>query len=202
MGRVISGLVRWGFVMIEKRWPARGPYSIVAPGTSDGKLVLTSALGLHVKQRIQLKDTFLPTLALEIKRVIGPNKIEVGEIGASISQRTNVSSYGVTSSVFAPEQPRNDIPLQEISRAIYEEEPAVARRVIWVDPYGDYYTIANPVPVSGSITVSSFNYDAWTETYDCNKDLSVVKYYLLGNLIRTITLTRDQDGDIISGTRI
>lgn len=133
---------------IEKNWPATGPFNLTAPGTTTGKLQLTSTLGLKVKQRIQLKDPLLPEMPLEIKRVVGENEIEVGRIGKSITDRVDVSIYGLASLVFAPEQPRNSIPLAEIERAIYEEEPTVARRVIEVDPYGRPYTPNNPEPAA------------------------------------------------------
>lgn len=145
---------------IEKKWSAIGPYPVTAPGTIDGKLTLTSALGIKVKMKIQLLDPVLPEIPLEIKRVIGPFLIEVGPIGAPITARTNVSAYGTTSSVFIPEQSRNSIPLNEADRSVYEEEPTNAIRSMFVDPYGDYVTVDNPLPVQlsdGSINIETLN---------------------------------------------
>lgn len=144
---------------IERKWPAAGPFFLVAPGNSKGQIVIPTATGFHVKQKIQLKSINPePTvLALEIKRIIPSATdainstmiLEVGPIGGAIGNRTDVSAFVAAESfVFAPEQPRPDIPLQEIERALYEEEPAMARRVLSVDPRGDYITPENPAPTS------------------------------------------------------
>lgn len=142
---------------IEKKWPATGPYAVMATGSVDGALILSSALGLHVKQKIKLTDPFVPgELSLEIKRIIGPplsniNQfpvILVGPTGTNIMTFSDVSMYGVDSVLYAPEQPRNTIPLQESDRAAFEEEPANAYREMIVDPYGNPATPANPVPTA------------------------------------------------------
>jgi hypothetical protein len=112
-------------------------------GTVDGKIYLPSVLNFHVKQQIQLIDTVQPEMALQIKRIIGLDAsdvddfphIEVGPLGESITARTNVSAYGVTSVVFAPEQSRPAIPLQELDRATYNDEPAVAKRRLIQRPF-------------------------------------------------------------------
>lgn len=142
---------------VERKWPAAGPFFLVAPGTAKGELTILTTVGLHVKQKIQLRDQNpIPSgLALEIKRILAPKVsgtnstmiLEVGLPGTPISNRVDVSAFIAGSSfIFAPEQPRPDIPLQEVERAIYEEEPAVARRVISVDPLGQTYTENNPAP--------------------------------------------------------
>jgi hypothetical protein len=139
---------------IEKKWATTGPYSVTTPGTSDGVLTLALPvdryLKLHVKQRIRLSDPVQPTLELEIKRVVAPNIIEVGAIGKPITNRSDVSSYGAASTVFSPEQDRPTIPIQELDRATFEEEPGANRRTMVVDPNGDYTTISNPFPVEVS----------------------------------------------------
>jgi hypothetical protein len=145
--------------MLEKRWPAVGPLPFALQGTTNGIIYLHTVLGLYVKQQIHLLDPTIPTtppLTVQIKRVVGFDSldftdfpyIEVGPLNGGIGMRTDVSAYGLLSSVFAPEQPRSSIPLQEIERAIYADEPAVARRVVEVDPEGNYFTPNNPAPTA------------------------------------------------------
>lgn len=143
--------------MIEKKWPAVGPFPLVLKGTTDGRLYLKSVTGFHVKQQIKLTDAIFPgELPLQIKRVVGvlasdtssyPH-IEVGPIGENLSSRTDVSAYGLLSTVYAPEQPRPSIPLNEMDRATYNDEPAVAKRTVHVDPAGNYIGPENPSPVA------------------------------------------------------
>jgi hypothetical protein len=139
---------------IEKKWAITGPYSVTTPGTIDGVLTLALPadrfLKLHVRQRIRLSDPVQPMLELEIKRIVTPNIIEVGSVGKPITNRVDVSAYGASSSVFAPEQDRPTIPIQELDRATFEEEPGANRRTMIVDPNGDYTTISNPFPVEVS----------------------------------------------------
>lgn len=138
---------------VEKRWLAVGPIALTAPGQTDGRVTVATSLGFKVKMVVRLSDTVLPALSLEVKRVISSTQLELGPIGTPITTRSDLSSYSATSSLFAQEQPRNSIPLQEIDRAIYEEEPTVAERVTLIDPYGDFYTNSNPLPINASISV-------------------------------------------------
>jgi hypothetical protein len=79
----------------------------------------------------------LPSLALEVKRVSSDTTLELGPVGGKISERVDLSAYASgTSFIYANEQPRPVIPLQEIQRSIYEEEPAVAMRTVQVNAAG------------------------------------------------------------------
>jgi hypothetical protein len=183
----------------EKKWLATGPYSVVSSGTSDGKLTLSSALGLHVKQRIQLRDPILPEIALEIKKVTGAPSgsttifpvIEVGRVGAPLLDRVDVSSYGLTSSVFAPEQNRNAIPLNEIQRQIYEEEPAVAQREVLVDSFGQHITPDNPLPVAPANGLVKQPFDKIINSFDAYGNVTQTQYFYKNILVSTVTLTYD-----------
>jgi hypothetical protein len=188
--------------LIERKWLATTA-TLTAFGTSRGMVTVDSTLGFRVKAIVRLTQALQPTLSLEVKRVNSPTSMEIGPVG-HIDDRIDLTPYGAGSVVFMPTQPRTDIPLKDIDRATYEEEPVVARRVTQVDEFGRIIGGGAPVNVnvvSGG-SGSSFNYDAWTETYDADKNLMVVKYYLASVLVRTITMTRDADGDIISGTRV
>ncbi len=122
--------------MIERTWRKVAPVSLTAQGTTLGRISVTSTHHFKVKMRVTLSDPSLPVLILEVKRILSPEEMELGPSGP-ISARQDLSAYGVTSIVQAPEQVRPNIPLQEIERAVYEEEPTVAKRVVVVDRYGN-----------------------------------------------------------------
>lgn len=142
--------------MVEKQWPLIGPVAVTVPGTSKGELTITSTLGFKVKMIVALTDPSLPPQKLEIKRVPSPTQLILGPPG-KITDRADLTLYGATSFVVSAEQPRNSIPIQEIERATYEEEPTVAWRCMMVDPFGRYFSASNPLPVSltGGATISA-----------------------------------------------
>jgi len=76
---------------------------------------------------------------LEVKRVPSGTVVELGPTDAAISGRTDLSLYTVAdgASITANFQARNRIPLKDIERAVYEEEPTVAIRVVQVDQFGN-----------------------------------------------------------------
>lgn len=127
----------WTF-MIEKHWSNIAPVAFTATGTSRGRVTVTDTRGFRVKQRVVVGSTAsLPSLVLEVKRVVSPTEMDLGSPEKPISDRTDLSLYSaLTSFVYANEQQRPNISPQDIDRATYEEEPVVARRVIQVDEYG------------------------------------------------------------------
>jgi len=146
--------------MIEKFYKAINAVAITASGTINGKLTLATTLNFKVKMRVLLEDPVAPDIALEVKRVNSSNELELGPIGQSIQKRTDLSAYSATSTLRSILQKRPDIPLQEIERAVFEEEPTVALRVKPVDPFGNSYTVENPIPVQlsdGSINIGTVN---------------------------------------------
>jgi len=137
--------------MIEKRWAAIAPISLIADGTTDGYIILSTTAGFKTKQEVILKATGEETLALQIKRVLSNTQLLVGPRGTKLSVFSDISIYTTAknATLEAYEQPRPDIPLQEIQRAIFEEEPAVAQRTIAVDQWGQPYSDSNPLPIAG-----------------------------------------------------
>jgi hypothetical protein len=137
--------------MQERFYAAVGPVALVAAGTTDGKLTLESTSGFKVKMRVFLTDSLNPHINLQVKRVNGPTELEVGPIGGSINDRTDVSVYGVTAFLEARRQSRPSIPENERQRFIYEEEPVVADRVLFVDEFGSKFTSDNPIPFDSKV---------------------------------------------------
>lgn len=118
---------------------------LTAPGTVVGKISITSTFGFKVKMRVLLADPVFPDLFLEVKRVNSSKELELGPLNEPIQNRTDLSAYGATSTLRATIQNRNTIPLQEIERAVYEEEPTIAIRNILVNEFGDKINESNPL---------------------------------------------------------
>lgn len=123
--------------MIERKWIDRVA-NFLTNGQGNGNFTVADTSGFKVKQQVQISSTTQPTLYLEIKRIAGTT-ISVGPIDANISARTDISAYLVadTARIYAPEQARPNININQFMRATYEEEPAVAIRVIQVDKDGN-----------------------------------------------------------------
>ena len=81
----------------------------------------------------------------------------VGPKNKSIHVRTDISSFLISdnAAIHANEQERPSVPVQEIERSTYEEEPTVARRVVIVDKWGNRIDDNNPLAVNATIDVST-----------------------------------------------
>ena len=135
--------------LYEKRWPTNIE-SFTLNGGSDGLITVSDTTGFFVSQIVFISATGLPQLELKVKRVISATQLYVGPNGSNsnIDTRTNVSAYTVAlnAQIYATEQLRPNIQENYITRAVYQEEPAVALRVIQVDKLG------NPVGGSGGVS--------------------------------------------------
>lgn len=134
----------------EKKWVAVAPRLLTSDGTADGVLTLATTKNLHVKQCITIVSDTVGQRTLQINSIPSPTQIEVGELKSTINQRTDVSAYTIAdnASIQAKVQARPTIPQTEHERAVFEEEPIVAKRVIQVDEFGNIYCDDNPFPVS------------------------------------------------------
>lgn len=145
--------------MIEKRWAAIAPRLFVASGNTRGVITLGTNVDFRVKMIVAIMHPTLPTLELEVKRVVGHTKLVLGPPG-KLSLTQNLSAYDNQSTIYAQEQERPNIPLNEIQRAVFAEEPAVATRVLTVDQWGDPYSVENPLAVqlsNGSLNIENLN---------------------------------------------
>lgn len=144
--------------MIEKLWSAVPAVPLEISGNSRGLVQVSSTYGFKVKMNVTISDG-TNSLLLEVKRIVNDKQMFLGEKG-DIKLRSNLSSFPAGSIVWALEQPRQSIPLQEIERAVYDEEPTVALRSVLVDNYGNYYRTDNPLPVKlsdGSVNIGTVN---------------------------------------------
>ena len=170
--------------MLEKRFTAVAPQLFTADGTTNGVIKVVYSGFFKVKQQIIIKsNTQGPTTDLEVKKIVDVNTIEIGPKG-KIDLRADLSMYTTVDAahIFANEQHRSLIPQEEVIRAVYEEEPVVAYRVIGVDQNG------NTVNWSENGLVPS-EFDDVLLTRDLDEDIVGIKFYLRGTEIRDLELT-------------
>lgn len=156
----------------------------IIPLTANGaKGLLTVALvdGLFTKQKINLTSNALDAVTLEIKGFNALNQVIVGIPGA-INNRFDCSGYLVSDSaaIQADIQDRPGITPDEVTRAVYQEEPATALRVVAVDKFGNE-TRSGMVNTEYDSTSVAYP-DAVTEVY------SFYKGGLSGVLVATSTI--------------
>lgn len=143
----------------EKRFPNIEPKAFTSNGTINGKLTILDTSVFKVKQKVILSADTLPNITVEIKSITDENTITVGPIGGSISKYIDISLYTVVlnAAISANEQARPSIPIQEIERYVYEEEPTVAKRVMLVDVFGNHISESNPLDVKGELSLQLSN---------------------------------------------
>lgn len=143
---------------IERSYPPVGPVAFTQNGGSDGIISVTDTSFFKVKMIVVVKATSLTDTRFEIKKVISSTEMVLGPENKPIHARSDMSAYtlGLTPTVEAFEQARPNIPPVDFERAVYEEEPVVAKRSYLVDKYGNPYTISNPFPVAlaGSVELN------------------------------------------------
>lgn len=142
--------------MYEKRLKAVPPQLFTTDGTANGKITVADSSLFKVKQEVSVVRTSTQPMLLEIKRIDDINTIYLGPLSQTIDKRQDMSAYTVAagSNISAIEQKRPSIPSEEVNRAVYEEEPAVALRTILVDSLGNKIDNNNPLPVQVDTTVN------------------------------------------------
>jgi hypothetical protein len=175
---------------VERKLGLVSPVLLTSNGTAGGLVTVSSTKGFVVKAQVILTANTLPTLQLEVKRVLSKTQFLVGEKG-KIEQRANISLYttALNATIYQPEQDRPGIPYEQHERATYEEEPAMAKRVIIVDSFGDKYDESNPFHITnGEGILSGITYDDIQATYP-NLTTENYSYYLDAVLVATVQVT-------------
>ncbi len=151
-------------MFIEKKRLHIAPRAFTANGSIHGLVQIANTRGFYVKQKVTIKSSTQPPLLVEIKRFDSLTSFYVGPLPpqGKIGDRIDISAYLVAdgATIEAVEQDRPGITIQEHERAVYVEEPVVAKRVISVDQDGRYYDTTNPVPVrlsDGSVNIGTVN---------------------------------------------
>lgn len=187
--------------MLEKRFEAVSPQPFTANGTADGKVTIADTRLFKVGQKVFLKSNSLPFLdGLEVKRILSPTELLVGPEKKPNHVYSNLSGFLVADNavIGSNEQPRTSVPMEEHSRAVYEEEPTVAIRSMLVDKYGNDYRIENPFPVNVvEDPVSRKNWDKIIILRDEDKDIVKATFKRGSTIVKVYDLTYDADKDLI-----
>ncbi len=147
---------------IERVYEQIPATTFTADGAENGVITVADVDCFKVKMSVTLKADTLPNISLQIKRVLNSTQMVVGPLKKPIHTREDVSAYTVAlnATVEAPEQKRPEIPLVDLERASYSEEPTVAKRVLNVDKYGNAYNADNPLSVQlsdGDVNIGTVN---------------------------------------------
>jgi hypothetical protein len=144
----------------ERKWEAIAPRAFTANGGQFGTVTVASTVGFKVKQNVIIKgDSLLDLVNLEVKSVLSETLLEVGKKG-DIQDRFDLTAYtlAANATIEAPKQDRSKIDIKEHERAVYAEEPIMAKRVIPVDRIGNYFHEGNPFPVKvNGITIENID---------------------------------------------
>lgn len=197
---------------IERKLGLVSPVLFTSNGTAGGLVTVPDTKGFVVKAQVILTADTLPTIQLEIKRVLSSTQFLVGEKG-KIEQRANIQAYttALNSSIYQPEQDRPGIILEQHERAVYAEEPIMAKRNILVDEYGNYFSRENrlPVDIGADINVENLNLSVDTDGFDTLDPDSMqitgsidgsktgLKYGFVNNLRSQILATHDREQELV-----
>lgn len=156
---------------VERFWERQGPISLTTNGGQDGLITVSDISGLKVKQHVVLSSDTQPDLKLQIKRIHSLTSLTVGPIRDrtypakpkdNLKSKADISAYLVSdnATIRAAEQPKAVPTPEDIIRAVYDQEPALAIRTIDVDRAGNPWGTNNPFPVQlsdGSINIGTVN---------------------------------------------
>lgn len=158
-------------MFLEKKRLAISSKPFTANGTAQGLVTVANTSGLYTKQKVKVSNSS-SSFFLEIKRFVSDTQFFVGPIGGA-DLRQDLSSFVLATlpAIEAAEQDREPIRPDDFERAVYAEEPVVAKRVIAVDENGNYYNSNNPFPVDASVSIGDVLIE--TNGYDTNAPDSI-----------------------------
>ena len=177
----------------EKLWKLIGPKSFTSDGGNDGRVTIADTVHFKVKQLVILKSSSILQETYQVNRVENSTTLYLGPVNSRIEVRSDLSLFTTADSatIEAVVQPRSKVPEQEVERLTYDEEPTVARRVVLVDPYGDYYTLDSPLPVNATLNVESLDISLDAKTGD-NISISAHLNPLFAEASSSLTLSTYQ----------
>lgn len=188
---------------VEKKRLAVAPVALTSNGTAGGIVTIADTSPFFVKQIVALNATGLTSLTLQVKRILSPTQMLVGPTPQdtiagpnrnSMKVYSDISAYttALSATIGADEQIRQPILEEEVIRATYMEEPAVALRNYLVDGFGRGYDQTNPFPITGSVgKLVPIAYDKVHVNYDGLGNPTSYEFFQGLTLVGTITLTYD-----------
>lgn len=191
---------------IERKWLTIPPRLFTADGTDQGVITVSTTKDVRVKMLAVIQAPNLPPIQTQVKRVISETQFVVGPTPqelqgkAGLRTTTDISAYTVAEGSFfyCAEQDKSMLKPDDIEQATYEQEPVVARRVISVDQFGNFYDNDNPLPISDVGSAADKAWDDLLLTRDpVTQDLVKAEYKKDGNVVRTLDFTYDEFENLI-----
>ena len=145
---------------LERSWNVVPPQAFTADGTAQGIITLANTAGFKTKQIAYLSSSTLPTpINVKIMKLLSPTMLIVGPPSANVTSWMpyDISAYTLAAgaTIGAAEQGKTANPPDgDHYKAVYESDPTVADRVVFVDQYGNFYDKNNPMPIVFDGTVS------------------------------------------------
>lgn len=152
--------------MLEKYWKEVPSQLFVANGTANGIVTLSSTSTFKMQQLVVILNPSLPSIAAEIKAILSETQMAIGPQSTNPNMRIDLSGYGTSSTITAPEQPRPAVAIQDIERYTYEEAPIVARRTVAVDDAGNVLKFVRNAPgeaKSLAVSVDKLSFTSYNE---------------------------------------
>ncbi len=148
--------------MTEKKWDAVPNQSILANGGTEGQIIVPDSTLFRVKQKVFLKSDAQQSRNLVINGISKTGVLRLGKLGGAITESEDLSDFLTADNaiIWAERQDRSTITPNDYERAVYDEEPVMAKRVTQVDPMGNKYSVTNPMPVrlsDGDINIGTVN---------------------------------------------
>lgn len=138
----------------ERIWAAIVAQPFTAGGTTLGVATIASTLGYKVNMVATLRHPTNGVMQVIVASVPSTTQLQLAPVTPTPGP-FDISAWDTLTTIEAPQQPRPTIPQSDIARAVYEEAPTVAMRSHLVDEDGDHVNASNPLPVTGTLSVST-----------------------------------------------
>ncbi len=181
---------------VEKKWLGASATPFTSDGGKFGVVTVADTAGFKVKGFAAILANTLPPLQVQIQRVVNKTTMIVGILGSqpALNFFIDVSAYTVAkgATIAFPEQDKNKIKPDDIFQAVYEADPTVALRTVFVDQYGNFYNNNNPLPIIfdgtvsiGEVEVIGKNGNTIEPNSDGSINVNFVETPIVGHIVKT-----------------
>jgi hypothetical protein len=156
----------------ERKWDGIPETSFTADGQENGTITVEDTAYFKVKMYVIVKSDAYQPVRYQIQRVLSRTEMILGLTPQEYTEKkkkdpktvrtVDVTRFTVAdnATIEAPEQARPNIPHEDYERAVYEEEPVMAKRIVPVNEYGQINSPDNPLYTQlsdGSINIGTVN---------------------------------------------
>lgn len=156
----------------ERRWDGIPESPLTANGQEDGIITVEDTAYYKAKMYVVLKSDTHQPVRYQIQRVLSRTQMIIGLTPQEFAERRKKQKNTLrivdatrwlvsdNATIEAPEQERPNIPHEDYERAVYEEEPVMAKRIVPVNEYGQINSPDNPLYTQlsdGDINIGTVN---------------------------------------------